>query len=184
MANVPFAATLGEHASLWSIRLSLLLLVCCLALQSRGLNSTDWRLAGLWFLGALLAACHSLGALWTFHHGSQWEAFQSTAQQTEEMIGVRLGAGLYINYLFVCVWLFDSIWRIGSARTYGKLPSIYHWLTLGFLLFIAFNGAVVFKSGLMRWLGILCTALLLFLWIRRRNLVGGVDRLGRKPNTR
>lgn len=183
MANVAFVATLGEHASLWAIRLSLLLLVCCLALQSRGLSSTDWRLAGLWFLGALLAACHSLGALWTFHHGSQWEAFQSTAEQTEEMIGVRFGAGLYVNYLFVGVWLVDSIWRLGSARTYRKLPSIYHCLTQGFLLFIAFNGAVVFKSGAMRWIGILCTAFLLLLWMRRRNSASRLDRLNGKPST-
>jgi hypothetical protein len=42
------------------------------------------------------------------------------------------------------------------------------WLTAlwhGFLLFIFFNATVVFKTGLLRWLGLaLCASLALFWW--------------------
>jgi hypothetical protein len=148
------AQTLGEHASLWAIRLALLLLSIVMCLQVSGLRPTDRRLAIPWMIGAVSAGLHSIGALMTFHHGSQLEALRSTAEQTKELIGISFAAGLYFNYVFVAAWLFDATMRLVMPKKYSKLPNWYSRLILGFLAFIAFNGVVVFKTGLLRYLGI------------------------------
>jgi hypothetical protein len=144
------------------------LLVVCLGLELRGWTKTSRLLTTLWLLGAIAAFFHSLGALATFHHGSHAEALQSTAEQTEEMLGIAFAAGLYFNYVFVAAWLFDASWRIIAPANYLRLPAAYHFGLTGFLVFIAFNGAVVFKSGMFRWAGIASIAGLLSIWLLQR----------------
>lgn len=168
IASTPMAETFWEHASLWSIRLSLLSLAIAFAMQLRGLRAIDPRVVTVWFLGSILALGHSVGSLLTFHDGSQADALASTAEQTRELLGFAFGAGLYVNYVFVIVWMSDAIFRIVAPRHYGGLPVNYFWCVNGFLIFIAFNGAIVFKAGIVRWLGLLCCVLLGCLWWLRR----------------
>lgn len=168
IAEIPVPQTLGEHASIWAIRLAMIALVVCLGLEIRGRPKTSPLLANLWLFGAIAAFCHSLGALNTFHHGSHAEALQSTADQTQELLGIPIAAGLYFNYLFVATWFADAIWRIAAPVRYQKLPAAYHVVVLGFLVFIAFNGAVVFKSGPFRWAGIASVVALGALWLLQK----------------
>jgi hypothetical protein len=162
--------TLGEHASIWAIRLAMILLVVCLGLEIRGWPKTSPLVANLWLFGAMAAFCHSLGALSTFHHGSHTDALKSTADQTQELLGVPIAAGLYFNYIFVATWFADAIWRITAPTRYPKLPAAYHCAVTGFLVFIAFNGAVVFKTGPFRWAGIASVVVLASLWLlQKRN---------------
>ena len=171
IAEIPVPQTLGEHASIWAIRLAMIALVMCLGLEIRGWPKTSQLLANLWLFGAVAAFCHSLGALNTFHHGSHEEALQSTADQTQELLGVPIAAGLYFNYIFVATWFVDAIWRIAAPMRYQKLPAAYHVVVMGFLAFIAFNGAVVFKTGPFRWAGIASVVALGALWLhKKRNL--------------
>jgi hypothetical protein len=152
-----------QTASLWAIRLAMLLLVLVLAAEILGKKKTNPAWASLWLLGAILSLCHSLGALIAFHHSSQAEALESTAQQTAELLGFRFGAGLYVNYAFVAIWLFDAILRLSLPIKYEQFPKIYGCFVYSFLIFIAINGAIVFKSGTVRTVGIASLLILLLL---------------------
>ena len=138
----------------------MLLMVGVLSAELRGARSTGRLIAWVWLLGALFAMAHSWGALMTFHHGSQEAALKSTAEQTQQLLGFRFGAGLYVNYLFVVVWLTDAVFRLLAPSRYLSLPNSYRRTVIGFLVFIAINGAVVFKSGWIRILGVGCVCLL------------------------
>jgi hypothetical protein len=146
----------------------MLLMVAVLTFELRGIKPTHRTLAMLWLVGACLALGHSFGALFTFHHGSQTEALESTAQQTEKLLGFRFAAGLYINYLFVLVWMLDAVLRLIVPARYDRFPSVYRVVVLGFLVFIAINGAVVFKEGWMRTIGVACVVWLATLFFLRR----------------
>jgi hypothetical protein len=159
--------TWAQHASLWAIRISLVCLFIGLYVQVAGPLRARW-VSVVWFVGAMAAAVHSFGSLVSFHHGSQTEAYQSTAEQTRELLGFAFGAGLYVNYAFVVVWLVDATVRLVWPKSYEQRPAWIGRLTLGFLGFIAFNGVVVFKTGWLRWLGISCTIVWLSLWIRTK----------------
>lgn len=138
----------------------MVLMVAVLTAELRGSKSTEHMIAWMWLIGALFAFGHSLGALMTFHHGSQTEALDSTAEQTQQLLGFRFGAGLYVNYLFVVVWVADAVFRLLAPMRYLSLPSWYRYSAIGFLVFIAINGAIIFKSGPIRGIGIGCVCLL------------------------
>lgn len=160
--------TYAESASLWAIRLAMLVMVGVYAAELAGTKRCHRCLAFLWLVGALLALGHSLGSLITFHHGNQAEALESTAQQTQALLGFRFGAGLYVNYVFVVVWLLDATLRLGVRNKYERFPNAYFYCVHGFLIFIAINGAIVFKAGLVRVIGILSVLLLSVMAWRRR----------------
>ena len=161
------ANSFAESASLWAIRVAMVIMVAVLAAELRGAKPTTRLIGWLWLLGALFALAHSVSALMTFHHGSQEAALESTAAQTEQLLGFRFGAGLYINYLFVVVWLADAAFRLLGPSRYASLPSWYRLLVIGFLVFIAINGAIVFKSGWIRIIGIGCVCMLGILKLTR-----------------
>ncbi len=50
-----------QTASLWAIRLAVLLLVSALCAEILGKKKTNPAWASLWLLGAIMALCHSLG---------------------------------------------------------------------------------------------------------------------------
>jgi len=96
-------------------------------------------------------------------------AIEATAQQTQELIGIRFGAGLFVNYAFDLVWIVDATVRMISPAIYNKMPKAYRYCTNGFLIFIAINGAIVFQSGWIRAIGLACVAMLLMLSLQRSN---------------
>jgi hypothetical protein len=109
--------------------------------------------------GLALALIHTALAFGVFHGWSHADAIRSTAQQTQEVFGVRFGAGVFVNYLFFAVWLLDVlIWRPVSPAS----PGI--WVVRGFYLLIIFNGAVVFAAGWRRVLGAVLVGGLLIVW--------------------
>jgi disulfide bond formation protein DsbB len=149
------ASTAAESASVWAIRIALLLMLVVLIAEAQGKWRTHRAWASLWLAGAVLSLCHSLGSIATFHHGSQSDAIESTAQQTEDLLGFRFGAGLFFNYVFVVVWLIDGSCCVFMPERYRQLPRGIKTSITAFLVFIAFNGAIVFQQGWMRWLGML-----------------------------
>lgn len=161
------AETWGEHASLWAIRLAMIAMFVTFAMQLLGSSEVSNRVRSLWLFGAVAALAHSLGALFAFHAGSHQEAFDSTAKQTEELLGVAVGIGLYVNYVFVFVWLGDACFRWFGRNVYSGLPRWYRPVMYGFLGFIAVNGTVVFKSGSIRWIAVGAIVALGCLWWRQ-----------------
>lgn len=108
-----------------------------------------------WTLGCLCYMAH-VGLAFQIHHGwSHKAATLSTMEQTQSTTGIRTGVGIYVNYFFTLVWVFDaSNWWIAGVKRYAARRRITTALLHGFFLFMIFNGAIVFATGPARYLGI------------------------------
>jgi len=133
-----------------------------LALRNR------WRTARvLWTAGAVLAATHMLAA---FHYVHAWDhraALAATARQTAALTGLDWGGGLYVNYAFVGLWLWDAAewWR--NPDKYARRTRKSRELLLAVFLFMFINGGIVFAQGPARALG--CAAVGAVLWAFARH---------------
>jgi hypothetical protein len=154
-----------EAAIVWTIRLSLLLYVAGILSL---LLDREGPARALWTAGVLSYLAHAVSAFHRVHGWSHEKAVLETARQTEELLGVSSGAGLYFNYLFTLVWTADALWWWIDPDGYRRRP---RWTTFSvhlFLAFMFFNGAVVFADGFSRWVGLASTPPLLFLYLRSR----------------
>lgn len=153
----------------WTVRIALLCYAVATVitlLQPATIHRTQ-ILRPLWTAGALLFVAHVTAAFHFEHHWSHAQAVQSTAIQTEQLIGIPFGQGLWFSYLFVLLWIADAAWSwIQPSKWLNRRPTITLALH-AWLFFIAFNGAVVFEAGPTRPAGILVTALLAGLALRR-----------------
>jgi hypothetical protein len=154
----------GPGGSLWAIRGAMACLAVGYTLQiATGVRNTR-DIAALWLLGALLATIHTATAISAFHAGSFAEALESTARRTDGLFGVRVGWGVYVNYVFVAAWWLDAFWR------WRLRSASLHAVEIGidfFLISIAFFGAVVFAAGPIRYAGMAFIAIWVILWFRR-----------------
>lgn len=135
----------------------------------------------LWTFGFLFFVGHVFAAFQFHFSWSQQQAFAETARQTRELLGVDFAGGLLFNYFFLIAWLTDLavLWwyrRRSEDRTGADIrlskrsawPRWYKWprrLVVAYLLFIAFNGTVVFKSGWLRWTGVAACLLLMVAYL-------------------
>jgi hypothetical protein len=121
-----------------------------------------------WTAGAILTLIHSIAAFGVFYGWSHETARRLTTQQTAALTGVEFGGGIYVNYLFLVVWLADSTWWWMSPRSYERRPRALSWLIRGFIFFIIVNGAVIFADGWARIVGLASTSLVLASWFLKR----------------
>src|SRR5207244_1685286 len=96
----------GELLTRWTVRgavsLYLLALVVryCAAVRPAWLRTARW----LWTAGYVALVIHVFCAFQFFHHWSHAAAYAATARQTEQVVGLNWGGGLYVNYAFMAVW--------------------------------------------------------------------------------
>lgn len=109
---------------------------------------------------------HVSAAFHYVHHWSHTTASLATARDTAAVTGLDWGGGLYLNYLFVLIWLADTGWWCRDPVLYQRRPAAIEWGVQGFLGFIVFNATVVFKAGPVRWAGIAASLLVLGLLVR------------------
>lgn len=105
-----------------------------------------WRGTGamLWAWGALAAIFHVAVAMHAGHGWSHADAVRHTA----EVSGV--GAGVWVNYAFVAVWLADAGWLVVARESYQCRPRWVAWAVHGFLAFVVVNAAVIFAADWQR----------------------------------
>lgn len=119
-----------------------------------------------WTIGCASLLAHFVFAFHFFHAWSHESAYVDTARQTAEVFAINWGGGLFINYAVATLWFADvTWWWFAGLASYRRRP---WWLTLawhGFLIFIIFNATVVFKHGLVRWIGLLVCLTLCLSWI-------------------
>jgi hypothetical protein len=156
----------GPAGSLWAIRLAMACLAFGYAFQFHSGVRNIRAISVLWIFGAMLAGFHTVTAISAFHSGSFEEAWVSTASRTEAMFGVRVGWGLYVNYVFVAIWWLDAAWR-WQIRT-ESLRSVELGIDF-FLIGMAIFGSVVFATGPIRYVGLLVMAIWVALWFRRNS---------------
>jgi len=177
---------LGHEMTIWTIRLAL---VCYVVFVAGSIATVSCRCATwsaisrwIWTAGCGLFVLHVLAAFAFYHHWSHAAAWETTAAETDAMLGVRFGDGIYFSYVFLVLWVADvaMMWWMATRKQPAKLmaiegpasdggndaaraPFTAMWLrglVHAYLFFIAFNGAIVFESGPSRWGGIVACALL------------------------
>jgi len=120
----------------------------------------------LWTIGCIALLAHFASAFHFYHAWSHSSAYVETARQTNEVFGLNWGGGVFVNYAVALLWTGDvASWWLGGIDYYRRRPL---WLTLiwhGFLIFIIFNGTVVFAHGSTRAIGLVISLILFLSWI-------------------
>lgn len=171
----------GQLLISWTIRVALACFLACLigwTLRARWANGLSGRT--IWTAG-LVAFLGHLWAVFQYKlHWSQAAALSHTADGTEALMGFRFGEGIYFSYFFGLVWAADVAWWWVSPRSHARRPAWVGGLILGYLVFIAFHGAIVFEPGPVRIVGIVGCLVLVALaarqWLGRKQSAGEPSR--------
>ncbi len=135
--------------------------------RSRGRPRLDSVTRIIWTVACTGLVAHFLAAFHFYHGWSHTAAYLDTARQTEELFGMKWGGGLFINYALLVAWIVDLAWWWRSGLdSYRKRPWPVLVLWHGFFIFIIFNATVVFADGIVRWLGLMLSLVLIFTWWR------------------
>lgn len=121
----------------------------------------------LWSAAVISLLAHAASAFHYYHSWSHAQAYQDTARQTHEMVGWNWGGGLYVNYVLLVSWIADvGCWWLNGIDSYYNRPTWLIALWHGFLIFVIFNGTVVFEEGWGRWSGAFICFCAVLLWWR------------------
>jgi hypothetical protein len=134
----------------------------------RGVPRQTARARLAWTLGALLMTVHSVAAFVILYGGSHTAAVAATARQTAALTGIASGAGIYLNYFFLEVWIADALWWWIAADSYAARPRGITIAISAFFLFMFINGGVIFADGLMRVIGSVAVVIAAAAWMLRR----------------
>jgi hypothetical protein len=149
----------GDDLTRWSIRAALALLAAALILRpwvgrTAGPGVAARFAWGCWVASWLIYLAHVAFAFHHYHHWSHAEAVRHVEQRS------GFGPGLFVSYLFTLLWTADVVWWAAAPASHARRPA---WVGLaldGFVVFMAFNGTVVYETGVIRIAGIVATALL------------------------
>ena len=120
----------------------------------------------IWTTACLALIAHFISAFHFYHGWSQESAYLDTARQTQQVVGLNWGGGLYINYAVLSGWFIDvGWWWLRGIDSYRSRERMVVLLWHAFLIFIIFNATVVFKDGIVRWVGLVVSLCLVASWI-------------------
>ena len=131
-----------------------------------------------WTLGGFTCLLHVAAAFHYVHGWSHALAYADTARQTEDLLGLNWGGGIYFNYIFTAIWLADIAWWWLAHESFWHRPLVVERSLQLFFLFMVFNAAVVFPTGPVRWLGLAIVIGLLVVWLRGQSGGPGVGGQG------
>lgn len=160
-----FSEEFGSAAIRNSIRLSLCFyfLAQLLTIQNRNYaiptRSEHVGLAGwLWIWGMLAYVSH---VYFAFNYSYSW-SHQLAVESTKRQSG--FGNGIFVSYAFTLLWMIDATWLWLSPRSYSVRSETLSTAIQVVMLFVTFNGAVVFASGATRWFSATAFGLLAWQW--------------------
>ena len=125
-----------------------------------GWNRRPRGLVALWNLGAFSFLTHVLCAFHVHHDWSHASAVADTARSTQEILGRAYGGGVFFSYAFTLLWPVDALWILRFPRSHSGRPQAVKFIVHGYLLFIVFNGTIVFEAGVVRLVSALAFLLL------------------------
>jgi hypothetical protein len=169
----------GEMLVRYSVRLALTWYLAALLLMMT-LRPEDWSAATYigcfarwcWTWGIICFATHLVMAFHFYHFWSHSHA----VEVTRTVSGV--GEGIYALYAFISLWTVDAAWWWISSHSYANRSRRIDLALHAFLLFIVFNGMIVFERGFIRWAGVAMFAVLGgFSLFQRRRQFKAADRL-------
>jgi hypothetical protein len=121
--------------------------------------------------GIMLCIVHMAIVMAARYSWNHEEAARSTAAQAASVYGVNWQGSLYVNYLFVLIWLSETVWSAVSPRSYCSRSAAVAWTARLFYLVIIFNAIVVFVRPEARPLGVALVAVLVGSWLRRADAI-------------
>jgi hypothetical protein len=128
-------------------------------------SSIDPRWAWAVSLAGLTACIAHMVLAMTYRHGWSHEAaLQETARQTAGVYGLSWGGGLYVNYLFVAVWLAELAWWRADPLGFRQRRPWVVWAVRIFAAIVVFNAAVIFAAPDRRVAGAAVVAALVASW--------------------
>jgi hypothetical protein len=159
----------GELLTRWTVRVALALYVTGIALRVRAGGRRSWLVPARlsWAAGCAFFFVH-VGCAFQFYHAwSHRAAYEETARQAAQVVGLAWGWGLYVNYAFAGVWAADALWWLSWPECYQARSRVTEGAVQGFLAFVAFNATVVFGTGAIRWAGLTAALLVALIWYTR-----------------
>jgi hypothetical protein len=116
--------------------------------------ASDRLARGLWTSGIALALLHVLLAFEFVYGWDHGAAVAATAQQTADLVGWRWRGGIYINYIFLTLWLADVCWWWAAPASHAARSVRFEIARLALFTFMFFNAAVVFATPATRVAGL------------------------------
>jgi hypothetical protein len=112
-----------------------------------------------WTAGVVLACLHVFLAFYLVYGWDHEAAVAATVQQSAGRFGTGWRGAIYLNYLFVMLWLADVCWWWIRPAAHRSRPI---WIERTRFLLFAFmfvNGAIVFAAGAGRLVGIVAVGI-------------------------
>lgn len=167
--SATLAADHGDALTRNTVRLSLAWYAAALCLMMR-LEPADWRgetargrlARWCWTWAVVVFLVHLAMAFHYFHHWSHAHAFETTRQAS------GVGEGIFVSYAFTWLWIADAAWWWIAPTRYAARSVWIGRALHAFMLFIVFNGMVVFETGAIRWAGVAMFLLLAGAWVSAR----------------
>ena len=127
------------------------------------------RLArAIWTMGIALALIHVVLAFQLVYAWNHQAAVAATVRQAADRFGWGWRGGIYVNYVFLTLWLADVCWWWVAPASHAARSLRIETARLALFTFMFLNGAVVFASGTGRLVGIASVAVVLIASLARR----------------
>jgi hypothetical protein len=168
--NLPIA---GDDLVRNTVRLALFYYAIAVNLML-WLRPGDWmaasrrgRLARLCW--TLAWAAYLIHLAMAFHHYHSW-SHSHAMEHTRDVSGV--GEGIFVSHFFTLLWTADVLWWWQRPEGYAQRSPWIGRVLHGFMLFVIFNGTVVYETGPIRWAGVVLFAELAAVGLYRRPAAG------------
>jgi hypothetical protein len=109
-------------------------------------------------IGIALALLHVGLAFQFVYAWNHEEAIAATVRQSVDRFGWGWRGGIYVNYLFLSLWLVDVGWWWLAPVSHSSRARWFETTRLGIFVFMFVNGAIVFASGIGRLVGVASVA--------------------------
>lgn len=155
----------------WTARVvvGLFLLAWIARMANRSRREDTWSIYRFaWILGAAFLLLHDAVAFAFAHDWSHAAAYKHTADRAEALTGLRAGWGLYLNYGMTALWLADAAWLLWRPEGYRRRSKSIDLVVFVTFSFLVFNAAIVFATGLTRWMTAIGFAIIGAEWITPR----------------
>jgi hypothetical protein len=159
--------------SLW---LALWLAVLALAWRRGAVpDGAAWRRARMFFtLGAAALLIHAILAFDGFLNWSHEMGYVTMEMRTGEFLPVKTGGAIYATYLFLAVWLVETVWSWVKFAAWQRRP---RWLDglvqlfllgYGFVLVVFLGGVAAYHLTPLGWTSLAVAAVAAATWTLAR----------------
>ncbi|WP_182865913.1 hypothetical protein [Stieleria mannarensis] len=120
--------------------------------RDAGVGNPTWQTVYCfaWLFGSVMIAFHILASYGLAYGWSHEAAIEATAEESEQVTGIRAGWGVYVNFAFAAVWLGYSTAMAISGRRWPGIDPIVFWFTAAIIV----SATIVFETGAVRWISV------------------------------